>query len=386
MPKAVIVHPVIDGIGGAERLAFSFYKALMDLGYTVTMVSRIRGGIEELLEYSGIMKEDLRIIDPGGNTIESILYKASGGRLAEYRRLLLLESAIHIGLSENPDLIVETQSNIPSPVNISYIHFPLTARRIVYGREGPLRGLYEWVCERRARKIAWPKQPPLILTNSTWTRRIIEEVLGRPACVLHPPLRKGVNITGNPVKEDLAVTISRFTPEKKLEKILYIARNIPGLEFRIMGSVHGRSSRKYYEKIAGIAKNLENVTVKANPTNTEILENIARARFYIHPPYIEHFGISVAEASLLGAIPIVYRDGGAWTDIAMRIHQMLGYTNLEEIIDIIRKIMGDPQLEENLRSKAGKIALSFTYESFRRRLSIILEYYNEMIKSNCNII
>ncbi len=37
---------------------------------------------------------------------------------------------------------------------------------------------------------------------------------------------------------------------------------------------------------------------------------MARAKFYMHPLYPEHFGLSVAEAEAAGAISIFYRDRG----------------------------------------------------------------------------
>jgi len=33
----------------------------------------------------------------------------------------------------------------------------------------------------------------------------------------------------------------------------------------------------------------------------------------------EHFGIAIAEATTVGLVSVVYRDGEGWTDIASRI-------------------------------------------------------------------
>ena len=57
---------------------------------------------------------------------------------------------------------------------------------------------------------------------------------------------------------------------------------------------------------------------------------MSKASVYSDPPVAEAFCIAIAEAAASGLVPVVYRDGGGWTDIASRIDKGLGYTGVEE--------------------------------------------------------
>jgi len=108
-----------------------------------------------------------------------------------------------------------------------------------------------------------------------------------------------------------------------------------------------------------------------------ILELMSQASIYLHPPFAEHFGIAIAEAAAAGLIPVVYRDGGGWTDIVSRIDEGLGYTSVEEAAHIIRSLLNDPGRLKELSSKAREVAKGFSYERFREKLDEVLK---ELIK------
>lgn len=372
MPRAVVLHSLIEGVGGAEKVGLYTARALADLGYKATLVTHARVALEKLAHDIGIDLAGVNILDPGTSPVEEALYKLLGGRAAEYRRLIAVYKAMALLETLDYDLSVETQSNIPFPADIAYIHFPVLARRLVYGDGGPMRRFYDWLSERRAVRLSWPRQAQLLAANSEWTSRLVHRAYGRPACVLHPP----VETRASPrAKENLAVTVSRFTPEKKLETLLSIAPSLRGLGLKlvVLGGVHGRSSKRYFEELRRRSGSLESVELIANPPREEVEDYLARARFYIHPPFIEHFGIAVAEAAQLGAIPLVYRNGGAWTDIASRIDGRLGYENVGEVPTILDRIVSTPGLEEKLREKSIRVGNTFRYNVFRDRLSDLVK-------------
>jgi glycosyltransferase involved in cell wall biosynthesis len=108
-----------------------------------------------------------------------------------------------------------------------------------------------------------------------------------------------------------------------------------------------------------------------------ILELMSQASIYLHPPFAEHFGIAIAEAAAAGLVPVVYRDGGGWTDIVSRIDQGLGYTSVEEAAHIIRSLLDDRVRLKELSAKVREVAKSFSYETFREKLDGVLK---ELIK------
>ncbi|MFP3172197.1 MAG: hypothetical protein RXQ79_04045 [Acidilobus sp.] len=69
-------------------------------------------------------------------------------------------------------------------------------------------------------------------------------------------------------------------------------------------------------------------------------------------------------------MPVVYRDGGGWTDIASRIDQGLGYTGVEEATRIVRSLLNDTERLKVL--SAREVAKGFSYERFKIRLNEVI--------------
>jgi len=122
---------------------------------------------------------------------------------------------------------------------------------------------------------------------------------------------------------------------------------------------------------------LDNVELLTNIPRDKLRELLGRAKYYLHPPFPEHFGIAVVEAMAAGCIPIVYRDGGAWFDIASRVSDILGYSDVNEVPGIIRRIESDRVLYEELENKSISVSKEFNYERFKSELSKYMNYLLE---------
>jgi len=84
------------------------------------------------------------------------------------------------------------------------------------------------------------------------------------------------------------------------------------------------------------------------------------------------FDIVTAEAAAAGLVPVVYRDGGGWTDIASRIDQGLRYTSAEEAAHIVRSLLNDPERLKALSARAREVAKGFGYKNFKIKLSEVI--------------
>jgi len=118
---------------------------------------------------------------------------------------------------------------------------------------------------------------------------------------------------------------------------------------------------------------LNNFHIETDVPRKRIIELMSQASIYLHPPFAEHFGISIAEAAAAGLVPVVYKDGGGWTDIVSRIDEGLGYKNIEEAALIIKKLLSESGRLNNLSEKAKDIAKDFSYEKFKERLNEVIE-------------
>ena len=82
------------------------------------------------------------------------------------------------------------------------------------------------------------------------------------------------------------------------------------VKFVIIGFSHDAGSLK--EINAQIKElNLEKkITILTDVPRKEIRQLLGKAKVYLHPPTLEHFGISIAEAMAMGCLPVVYNKGG----------------------------------------------------------------------------
>jgi glycosyltransferase involved in cell wall biosynthesis len=146
---------------------------------------------------------------------------------------------------------------------------------------------------------------------------------------------------------------------------------VPEAEFYLVGSTSS-SSGPILNLIEERARDLSNFHLETNVPRKRILELMSQASIYLHPPFAEHFGIAIAEAAAAGLVPVVYRDGGGWTDIVSRVDQGLGYTSVEEAAHIIRSLLNDPGRLKEFSAKAREVAKGFSYERFKERLNEVI--------------
>jgi len=376
--QVAIFHPLLEVGGGAEKLALEMHKALLELGYESRLLTFVAdeerlNKVIELLTPGFKPHLDIHKLPLASRLLDAFTAGFTRGRLVRLRRALLTRFLLEKVERRSNELLIDTASHIPTPVDIAYVHIPLVLSET---RDGAVWGLYNWLVKKVASSLTGDAK--LVLVNSTWTKKIFESVYGSRYRVeiLYPPVDVEYFYSDNKAREKAIVTISRFSPEKRLESILTVARELPEYQFYILGSAT-RASKKVLENLVKRIeeKGLKNVEVKTNVPREELRNLLSKAMFYLHPPYPEHFGLSVAEAIAAGAIPIVYRDGGAWTDIVSKIDINLGYTDIREVPKLIKTMEKGPEILNMLRMRGQSLVLSFNYNGFKQKIVNILEIF-----------
>jgi len=163
-----------------------------------------------------------------------------------------------------------------------------------------------------------------------------------------------------------------MSPEKKLEKILYVAKELPDYIFIIIGSIDPKNAH-YLHKLLDMKEKLRlsNIYLLVNVPRQYLLKLLKIAKYYLHPPLEEHFGISVVEAMAAGLVPIVYRRGGTWSDIVSKINLKLGYLKMEEVPNIIKTIS---QIWQKLSQKSHQVSKEFSKERFSTKILKYISY------------
>jgi glycosyltransferase involved in cell wall biosynthesis len=211
------------------------------------------------------------------------------------------------------------------------------------------------------------------MTNSTWTARYIRRAYGnKRVYVVHPPVNVEELSSIGGDRGRIVLTVSRMDWGKRVTEIPEVAKLVPEAEFYLVGAT-GPASGPVIRELERRAEELRNFHFETNVPRRRILELMSQASIYLHPPFAEHFGIAIAEAAAAGLVPVVYRDGGGWTDIASRIDQGLGYTSVEEAAHIIRSLLNDPGKLKALSARAREVAREFSHDRFKERLNEVIK-------------
>jgi len=357
-------------VGGSERLTLDMYRALKDLGLEVDL-------------YTAYFSERAwEVLTDGMNGIPRpvVLGEPLINRLfsrALLLRKLLVASYLVGRLRPHYDLVIETQSGVPLRwADATYVHFPLLVDILKSYLEHQYRlRLYEraynslviWM----ARALSGGTKP--VMTNSSWTAKYIRGAYrSHRVYVVHPPVNVEELSSIGGDRGKVVLTVSRISPEKMVTEIPKVARLVPEAEFYLVGGTSVYSGLVLRE-IRKRAEGLRNFHLETNVPRKRIIELMSQASIYLHPPFAEHFGIAIAEAAAAGLVPVVYRDGGGWTDIVSRIDQGLGYISVEEAASIIKSLLNDPERLKALSARAREVAKGFSYERFKIKLSEVIK-------------
>jgi len=361
---------LFEEYGGGEVLALQMFKAMRELGHDVELYTTY---IDPQVE--PFLPKDIKV-----NYIKGVKWpsKVTQGRFVRLRRLLNIKAVMGKvkKMLNDYDLVIETQSNVPFMANISYIHFPALIDYNVHHAGAIHWKLYDWAVARLVENVQkYPRKaglPHMVLTNSSWTANYICMAYGRcDSKVLHPPIDyRFYHSYYSDRRENIVVTVSRYSPEKHLEAIPRIASQVPEAEFYLVGSVSSYSG-PVIEKVRAVAETYraDNFHMVFNASREQLAELLGKAKVYLHPPFPEHFGIAIAEAMSAGAVPVVFKDGGGWTDIVGPFDKSLGYQNLAEAVNIIKVLLWDSNELREKSKKASLHASRFSYEQFKVNLA-----------------
>ncbi|NPA96671.1 MAG: glycosyltransferase [Crenarchaeota archaeon] len=380
--SVAIVHPLMFQLGGGEYMALVTARILKDRGFDVKMFTLSLPDRERIKRFTGFSVDDIPMEELEADLPASVT-EVMHGRKSRYFKLLLsleLEDTV-AELLDSFDVVFDTQGDVLVPSDITYVHYPWLAPDgdSVYSK------LFRDVVEKRLSALRRAK----ILTNSSWTAAYVRKKYNLMPDVVYPPVDVDsvTECCREVEKEKFVLTISRFSPEKNLASILEVAKVVRSTRFVIVGNANTEQSKAVLSELAERIERfeLDNVEIRTNVPRSELLELQCRAYIYLHPMYPEHFGISIVESMAAGAIPIVFKDGGAWYDIVSRVSLDLGYSNPMEAAAILKKILSDDKLASRLRSRAMSVASSFGVDAYASRIVPIVDYVGQIKKFEKNI-
>ena len=362
--RIAVVHHSLNSCGGGERLCLNVMEALRDRGHEVLLATT------ELTDWDRVERAFGRRFKPDG---EICLLPVKLRAFGIYQRMAT--SLLAGRLLREADLVINTHGDmVAAPCHVTYVHYPVFALleqtrdvRVKYRKNLFWRFYFAPYQIAQTRLWRFYVGRTLILTNSRFSRSVIRSRIGKDAVVIYPPVDTRSFRPGP--KEDIVLTVGRFTWEKRLDLVPRIARRVPEARFVIAGSTAIGSG----EIIREIKRHkLPNVELRPDIPFEELRELYARARIYLHVMAAEHFGISVVEGMASGCVPVVHKSGGPWLDIVEEGRYGFGFSGLEEAANIIRRLLEDEDLWADYSSRAMDRASLFGEDAFKKKLIEVL--------------
>lgn len=352
--KACLFFRDINALGGQANVAVSMLRSLAQSGFETTLLCRRKVNYNFMRENFGAnVRVDRQVVLRPWPSFFRTYYEFSIPRISKFFCGIVINSYT---------------SDILPCADITYVHYP----KSILIRE-KMKSPF-WKCYYKAYEVieassSFSRSKKVVLANSYFTADAVEKEFHVKPLVLYPPVDLRLFGRGaEKKKENLIVTVSRFSSEKGLEKIPEIAKNVDA-RFVILGSVFDVES---YRKVLRLIRE-NNVSDRVKvcpdaPTDVKI-RLLQQAKIYLHTTPIEHFGISIVEGMGAGCIPIVSDSGGPREFVPDRWR----YRNEEDATSKIKSALDSwsPSVGREMRRTASR----FRAENFESAFSCILKLY-----------
>jgi glycosyltransferase involved in cell wall biosynthesis len=216
----------------------------------------------------------------------------------------------------------------------------------------------------------------IIVTNSEFSKQAIENCYGNVVLsVLSPPVDVDIFrkfALTNQSRENIIIVLSRYSPDKKIESAIRIAKVLQQVhknyKMIIIGNIikDNYDYYRYLQSLISLSKLNDHVKLYLNVPLNNLLQLMATSKILLHPTVEEPFGISIAEGMSAGLVPVVPFKGGNTEFVPKQFH----YKTEEEAVKIIINAM---DISYNDRLKISTITDIFSINNFKNNLKILIQ-------------
>jgi glycosyltransferase involved in cell wall biosynthesis len=210
-----------------------------------------------------------------------------------------------------------------------------------------LRRVIDWLAVRRAAGL---------VANSRYTATRLRQLYQREAdAVVYPGVDLALFQPGDRIEPAYAITVSRLSPEKGLERLLDAWRDMPDLPLQVVGSGPPEELRR----LRALAP--RGVLFRGHLTSTGLADAYRGASVAVFAPYGEEFGLAPLEAMASGVPVVAWREGGLQETV---IDGQTGYlvTDSVTLRQRVRLLMHDTQQRRVFGEAARQRAEGFSWQ------------------------
>lgn len=158
------------------------------------------------------------------------------------------------------------------------------------------RRALDWLAVRRSARL---------VANSRYTAARLSRLYRRESdAVIYPGVDLALFRPGQVATSAYAITVSRLSPEKGLDRLFELWRDVPDLPLHVVGSGSPEILRQWR------ARAPHGVVFRGRLTATDLSEAYRGASVAVFAPYAEEFGLAPLEAMASGVPVVAWREGG----------------------------------------------------------------------------
>jgi glycosyltransferase involved in cell wall biosynthesis len=386
-----IIHEDLNAGGGSERLTITMMEALNEMGFNIDLETITMPDWNQIKKWYG--KFSVKIGKIKRIDLSNVI-GFSEFAVKDKKEIALEEEKYSLIINTHGDILPYYNSNNfrkSKTKLITYCHYPLTPKLIHQGsykkflskflQNGSLYPEHHFhlkekeLLYRILSTYDLMMRNTIIITNSQFSKQAIEKDYGKVVLsILSPPVDvqtyRNVALSNLP-RENTIIVISRYSPDKKIETAIKIARilhKILNFKMIIIGNIlpENYDYYRYLQALICMWRLNETVKLQFNVPLSYVLKLIARSKILLHPTFEEPFGISVAEGMSAGLIPVVPFKGGNTEFVPKRFH----FKTEEDAVKIIIEAM---KISVEDRFKLSTFPDIFSVNNFKTNLKKIIE-------------
>ena len=378
LPKIAIIHSVPKLGGGPEAITMNVIEALREK-YALSLITYSPIDFAAFNEFYGtsVGPRDVNIVRLCPPPIKRGSF-LRGYRISRYCQKVAWQYDVLFSIYNGMDFKHKGIQYMIDPSFSAHLLQqlnPLARDRWIY-QDNLFRRLYIMLGNMLSGTSLKGLANNVSIADSIWTAQLAKQYIGVDCKVIYPPVRRNDNRLPFEAREDGFVTVGRISPDKNLEKVVAILKQVrikyPKLHLHIIGRTwtptYSSQLEEYYKD------QRDWIYFEKDISDQKKRALLGLHKYGIHGKDYEPFGIGIAEMVLSECLVWVPSGGG---QVEIVSHPDLIYNDAKDAELKIKRVLSDDSLRLALRSHLLEQAKLFSIAKFRSEIRDLFRVFLE---------